>query len=113
MQKVSQDAPQTEVAASQSFIFFIPLSILSRLYWLFNHNGPIVHLNLHLVPLNLTTVWGDSSVGRAFATPAGRPMLGFPRTHVKNMAGHPYTVTSALDWTETGGSLELAGQPAI
>lgn len=70
MQKASQDAPQTEVAASQIFHFFILLSILSRLYWLFNHNRPIVHPNLHLVPLNLTTGWGDSSVGRAFATPA-------------------------------------------
>lgn len=83
---------------------FIPLAIPSRLYWLFNHNGPIVHRNLHFAPLNLTMGWGDSSAGRAFATPIGRPMLGIPRTHVKYwMAGHPYTVTSALDWTETGG----------
>lgn len=34
-------------------------------------------------------------------------MLGFPRTHVKNMAGQPYTVTSALDWTETGDHWSL------
>lgn len=39
-------------------------------------------------------------------------MIGFPSTHVKSMTGYLLSVTPALGWTETGGSLELAGQLA-
>lgn len=57
-----QNVYQMVASQSSSFFFFIPLAIPSRLYGLFNHNGPTVHLNLHLAlrfPLNLARRgWG-------------------------------------------------------